>query len=118
MEWGILAVAAIVLGAYSWYVAPIKRRNQVREALGSVDVQLQKRHDLLPNILKLAKKFMAHEKELMEKPTELRAKVQAPCQPEDPEQVREHLGAAAAMPFFEVDDEANRQTVDVNDYMN
>jgi hypothetical protein len=40
MEWGIAAAVALVAGGYLWYVTLIKRRNRVREALGTVDVQL------------------------------------------------------------------------------
>jgi LemA protein len=97
MEWGIAAALALVAGGYLWYVTLIKRRNRVREALGTVDVQLQKRYDLLPNILKLAQKFMTHERELMSSLTDVRARVQAPYRPEDPEEVRQHLDAAVKL---------------------
>ena len=65
----------------------IKRRNSALEALSSIDVQLRKRHDLLPNILKIAARFMKHEKDLLEQITELRAQAQKDYSPGDPEQV-------------------------------
>ncbi len=40
--------------------------------MSSIDVQLRKRHDLIPNVVKLAEKFMAHEKGLLSSLTELR----------------------------------------------
>lgn len=49
-----IVVALIPVGGYFWYVALVTRRNRVREALASIDVQLRKRFDLLPNVLKLA----------------------------------------------------------------
>ena len=44
----------------------------MKEAEGSVDVQLKKRYDLIPNILTIAKKFMEHERSLIEDITKLR----------------------------------------------
>ncbi len=55
----ILAVVGGLLALmYFWYVSLVGKRNGALEALSSIDVQLKKRHDLLPNILKIAKKFM------------------------------------------------------------
>jgi LemA protein len=52
----------LVVFIYIWYVVIVKRKNQVLESLSGIDVQLTKRHELIPNILKIAKKFMEHEK--------------------------------------------------------
>lgn len=97
MEFGtlllILVVAPAVIG-YFWYVKLISRRNTAREALSSIDVQLKKRHDLLPNILKLAGRFMEHEKELLQGLTALRARVDADYDPNDPQAVQAHLAAS------------------------
>jgi len=69
----LLIIGGVVLvGFYSLYVTVIKRRNTAREALSSIDVQLRKRHDLIPNIVTLAQKFMTHEKELLTGLTEAR----------------------------------------------
>ena len=61
-------VAAILLVSwlYSVYVSVIKAKNKVEEAMASVDVQLKKRYDLMPNVLFLANKFMEHERSLIE----------------------------------------------------
>jgi LemA protein len=94
----VLIVLGLVLaGGYGWYVNLITRRNQVREAMGSIDVQLRKRFDLLPNIVALAAKFMAHEKELLEGLTALRARVGAPYAKDDPAEVAAHLEASRAL---------------------
>lgn len=69
----LLVVAAIaVIGPYFIYVQLIQKKNKVKEAEGSVDVQLKKRYDLIPNILTIAKKFMEHERSLIEDITKLR----------------------------------------------
>lgn len=70
--WTIILGAAFV-GAYLWYIALVTRRNTVREAFSGIDVQLKKRHDLIPNILTIAQKFMEHERGLLEEVTRLRA---------------------------------------------
>src|SRR5699024_7473813 len=89
-----IAVGLLVLVvAYFWYVNLIKRRNGARQALSSIDVQLNKRHDLLPNTLKLARQFMSHERELMEEVIRLRGQAQQPYDPNQAEEVRRHLEA-------------------------
>jgi LemA protein len=92
---GILVVLVVV--GYGWYAALIRRRNRAREALSSIDVQLRKRHDLIPNVLKLARRFMTHERELLDSLTRLRAEAQAAYRPEVPEEVARHLGAEGAL---------------------
>ena len=68
----IAAVLLPLIIGYFWYVSIISKRNSALEALSSIDVQLQKRGELIPNILKIAKKFMDHEKQLLKEITELR----------------------------------------------
>ena len=78
MRWLVLVlvlVVAVLAALYLWYVTIVARRNKVREALGSVDVHLAQRHDLIPNIVKLAARFMEHERGLMEAVTRLRGEV-------------------------------------------
>lgn len=89
--------AIICIGLYFWYASIISRKNKALEALSSIDVQLQKRFDLVPNILKLAQRFMDHEKELLTRVVELRAKVQQPYSPTDPTELAAHLEASQAL---------------------
>jgi LemA protein len=67
----IIGVAGVV-ALYLWYATIITRRNKVREALSSVDVHLNQRHDLIPNIVALAGRYMAHERALLTDVTRLR----------------------------------------------
>jgi LemA protein len=73
MLWWIV-VAIVVVGSYLWYTVIVRRRVRVAEALAGIDVQLQQRHDLIPNVLTIAKRFMEHERGLLNEITELRAK--------------------------------------------
>lgn len=69
----LLVVIGVILAAfYGIYVSLIKNRNNVKEAASGIDVQLKKRYDLIPNMLKAAAKFMEHEKELFTQLTALR----------------------------------------------
>ncbi|MEM1296345.1 MAG: LemA family protein [Verrucomicrobiota bacterium] len=70
----ILAGAGLII--LIWWLATyngfIAKRNQAKSALSSVDVNLKKRHDLIPNLINPVKGIMQHEKELLTKLTELR----------------------------------------------
>jgi LemA protein len=81
----LLLVGTVALGgAYAWYVALITRRNKVKEAMSSVDVHLTQRHDLVPNIVALARQYMQHERELLTEVTRLReAAGQTGASPQD-----------------------------------
>lgn len=86
-----LLLPAIVM--YIWYTRIISRRNSALEALGSIDVQLRKRHDLIPNILKMVQKYMDQEESVLTRITALRAQVTSDYDKTDPQQVQGHLQA-------------------------
>ena len=69
----ILAVA-LLAGLYIWYTVIVRRLNRVSEALAGIDVQLNQRHDLIPNLLKIARRFMEYERALLEEITALRTR--------------------------------------------
>ena len=69
----IIALVIILVCGYSIYVSLIQKKNKVLEAFSSIDVQLKKRYDLIPNILTIANKFMEHEKGLLTEVTKLRS---------------------------------------------
>ena len=66
------AALLLLFWLYSTYVNVIKTRNKVDEAMSSIDVNLKKRYNILPNVLFLANKFMEHERSLIEDITKLR----------------------------------------------
>jgi LemA protein len=75
-------IAAIVLGGlYVWYASIVARRNRVAAAFAGIDAQLNQRHDLIPNLLAIAKRYMAHESALLAEVTALRARAAAPADP-------------------------------------
>ncbi|MBI1274786.1 LemA family protein [bacterium] len=90
----IITLVAVVAFLYFWYMALITRRNKAKEAFSTVDVQLKKRADLIPNILAIAKRYMQHEKDLLTEVTALRAQVVRDVNPGNPDDVKQYLAAA------------------------
>lgn len=82
---------------YFWYASIISKRNQAQEALSGIDVHLQMRGELIPNILQIAKKFMEHEKSLLTEITELRTRATQTYDRADAQAVKEHLASAGAL---------------------
>ena len=48
------------------YNGMVRGRNEYKNAFKQIDVQLKRRHDLIPNLVETAKKFLSHEKETLE----------------------------------------------------
>ncbi len=70
----ILAVLfLIVLAVVGIYNALVRLRNQVGNAWSQIDVQLKRRHDLIPNLVETAKGYMKHERETFEAITKARS---------------------------------------------
>ncbi len=59
----VVAVAFFGVGIYNGLV---RARNAYRNAFAQIDVQLQRRFDLIPNLVEVARKYMAHERETLE----------------------------------------------------
>ena len=59
----VIAIAAFVIRTYNELVTS---RNKVKNAFAQVDTQLQRRFDLIPNLVETVKGFASHEKELLE----------------------------------------------------
>ena len=69
---GILVV--LVLWFTSVYNSLIRARNKVTNAFAQIDTQLQRRFDLIPNLVETVKGYAAHEEGTLTKVTELRTK--------------------------------------------
>lgn len=69
---GGIAVGVVLLIFIFIYNNLVRKRNEVDNAFGSIDVMLKKRYDLIPNLVETVKQFMTHEKELLTSVTELR----------------------------------------------
>ncbi|GEO41570.1 LemA family protein [Skermanella aerolata] len=69
--------AAVVVYLIYLYNGLVTLRNRVRNAWSQIDVQLKRRHDLIPNIVASVKGYMAHERGLFETITRAREKAVA-----------------------------------------
>lgn len=73
MLWIILGIVVIIgLVWVSTYNRLIKLRNWVKEAFSQIDVQLQRRNDLIPNLVNTVKGYATHESETLESVTKAR----------------------------------------------
>ena len=110
----LLILLAILAGAlYIFYVGLIKKRNAAIEAFSGIDVQLKKRHDLIPNVLTIAQKFMEHEKNLLTEITELRTRADAKVDVNVPEELRAKFTAET-----QLNDKLKSLFVSVENYQN
>lgn len=66
-------VTVVILWIIALYNGLIRLNNRTREGWSDIDVQLKRRHDLIPNLVNSVKGYMEHEKGLLEKVTELRS---------------------------------------------
>ena len=66
----IVVLALILVGIYNGMV---RARNRVDEAWSGIDVQLKRRHDLIPNLVETVKGYATHEREVFEAVTQARA---------------------------------------------
>ena len=67
MGWTILIILiGAVLFAISIYNRLVAGRNRFKNAFAQIDVQLTRRHDLIPNLVETAKGYMKHERETLE----------------------------------------------------
>jgi LemA protein len=73
----IIVVVALIILAVLAYIGirngMIGSRNRVDEAWSGIDVQLKRRHDLVPNLVETVKGYATHEREVFEKATKARA---------------------------------------------
>ena len=72
-----VTVAALGLWFVLTYNRLVRQSNQLREAWSGIEVQLKRRHDLVPNLVKCVKAYQKHESELLEAVTEHRSRATA-----------------------------------------
>ena len=72
----------------------IRLRNQCDEAWSGIDVQLKRRHDLVPNLVESVKGYATHERETFEKVTQARAAAMQASGPEEAGKAESQLTAA------------------------
>ena len=98
---GLAVIAAVVMYIIHLYNTLVSLRNQVKNAFSQIDVQLQRRHDLIPNLVESAKAYLSHERETLSRVTEARnaavsAQAAAAADPSDGKKVQ-RLGTAETL---------------------
>ena len=73
----IVIIAFMALFFISIYNSLVKLRNQVKNAWSQIDVQLKRRHDLIPNLIETVKGYMTHERDTLENITKARSQAVA-----------------------------------------
>ena len=76
MQWVLIAILVVLVLIVLWavviYNGMIRGRNMVDEAWSGIDVQLKRRHDLIPNLVETVKGYAAHERTVFEEVTKAR----------------------------------------------
>ncbi len=90
----LVVVVLLVLFVVGIFNALVRLRNQVDNAWSQIDVQLKRRHDLIPNLVETAKGYMKHERETFEVITKARAQAMGAKTVTDAAQAEGALGEA------------------------
>lgn len=82
LEYFLIAILVIIVVAVLWAIAAynglVRLRNLVQESWRQIDVELQRRHDLIPNLLETVKGYAAHEATTLEEVTQARTIAASP----------------------------------------
>ena len=92
----LVIVVLLIIWAISLYNNLVKLRNNREQAFAKIDVQLQQRHDLIPNLVATVKGYAAHESETLQKVTNARAAAMTANSINDKIQAEQQLGQALA----------------------
>ncbi|HXG61420.1 MAG TPA: LemA family protein [Planctomycetota bacterium] len=99
---GILVVLGVGLGLFvllglifaAIYNSLVRLRNQVKNAWAQIDVQLKRRHDLIPNLVETVRGYATHESQTLERVIEARRQAVGASSVEDRIKAEAELGGA------------------------
>jgi LemA protein len=97
MIWVIIVLGLLILVGLTYVFVRnnmVSLRNQVDESWSGIDVQLKRRHDLVPNLVETVKGYATHERETFEKVTQARAAAMQATGPAEAGQAESQLSAA------------------------
>jgi LemA protein len=103
----LLVVGGLIVIVGLWlmttYNGLVRLRNQVENAWAQIDVQLKRRHDLIPNLVETAKGYMQHERETLEEVTKARNLAQQASGAGEASQAEQQLSNALGQFFVVVE---------------
>lgn len=81
MTIALIVIVAIIVIAAIYFISArngmIRERNRVEESWSGIDVQLKRRHDLVPNLVETVKGYATHEQAVFEKTSQARSEAMA-----------------------------------------
>jgi LemA protein len=83
----IIVIVLVALGLWAAFNGLVRRRNRTQEAWSEIDVELKRRHDLIPNLVSTVEGYASHERGTFEAVTQARAAAVAAGQTGDPTKV-------------------------------
>jgi LemA protein len=99
----IIVIVAIIVIAIAYTIAAfnglVKLQNRADEGFSDIDVQLKRRHDLIPNLVETVKGYAAHERQTLENVTAARNQAVAATGPEAQAQAENQLSGALRQLF-------------------
>ncbi|HBC47679.1 MAG TPA: hypothetical protein DCZ43_11580 [candidate division Zixibacteria bacterium] len=73
--WIPIVIIVLIVGYFiTTYNSLVRLKNQIKNAWSQIDVQLKRRHDLIPNLIETVKGYMGHERQTLENITNARSK--------------------------------------------
>ena len=98
----IALIGAVIFVVWNGYNRLVTLRRRYKNAYAQIDVQLQRRYDLIPNLVETAKGYMAHERETLEAVMAARNQAQsaargAASNPGDPQAMQQAASAEAGL---------------------
>ncbi len=94
----VLAVFGLLVGLLLWFIGAynglIRLLNEVKNAWAQIDVQLKRRHDLIPNLVETVKGYAGHEKSTFEEVVQARSQAVSANTPQDQIQAESMLSGA------------------------
>jgi LemA protein len=98
MTIALIVIVAILLVSVLYYIGKrnsiIASRNRVDESWSGIDVQLKRRHDLVPNLVETVKGYATHESQVFEKATKARAEAMSARSVGDTSKAEQKLSGA------------------------
>src|SRR5271167_3299285 len=83
----IVIVVLLAVGLWAGYNGLVKKRNRTQEAWSQIDVELKRRHDLIPNLVQTVQGYATHEQSTFEAVTQVRANAVTAGATGDPQQI-------------------------------
>ncbi|MHB8168063.1 MAG: LemA family protein [Thermoleophilia bacterium] len=90
----IAVIALLIIALAAAYNGLVRSRNKVNNSWKQIDVQLKRRHDLIPNLVEMVKDYMSYEQEVLQNVTKARSEAMQAQGPADSAKAENVLSGA------------------------